>query len=340
MPATAEPSPETYKVGVVVIGRNEGERLRRCLSSIAGSLARVVYVDSGSTDNSVLLARSMQVEVVDLDLSVPFTAARARNAGFARLAQQDAAIQFVQFVDGDCELAPDWLAEAAASIEQSRDVAIVCGRLHERHPEQSIYNRICAIEWNGPLGEIAACGGIFMIRAAEFAKVGGFNPAIIAAEDDDLCLRVRGNGGKVTRIDLPMAWHDAAMTRGSQWWRRAVRCGFAFAQVSSLHGRGPFRHFVRETRSTWIWGCFIPVVIIVLAVLTRGWALLAFPALYLFAAFRIARNPRWRELSPGMRWAYAAHCLASKFPQVVGQVKFWWRRARNAPNVIIEHRGH
>ena len=207
-----------------------------------------MYVDSGSTDNSVLLARSMNVEVIDLDLTVPFTAAQARNAGFARLTQRDDAIEFVQFVDGDCELAPDWLAEAAAAIEQSRDVAIVCGRLHERHPEQSIYNRICAIEWNGPLGEIAACGGIFMIRAAEFAKVGGFHPTIIAAEDDDLCLRIRANGGKVIRIDRPMAWHDAAMTRVSQWWRRAVRCGFAFAQISSLHGRGPFRHFVRETR--------------------------------------------------------------------------------------------
>jgi GT2 family glycosyltransferase len=344
MPATADTSTETKtgtcKVGVVVIGRNEGERLRRCLSSIAGLRTRVVYVDSGSTDASVALARSMNVDVVDLDLSVPFTAARARNAGFARLTQDDETVECVQFVDGDCELAAEWLADAAAAIEQSRDVAIVCGRLQERHPEQSVYNRICAIEWNGPLGEIAACGGIFMIRAAEFKKVGGFNPAIIAAEDDDLCLRVRGNGGKVIRIDRPMAWHDAAMTRLSQWWRRAVRCGFAFAQVSSLHGKGQFRHFVHETRSTWLWGCFLPLAIVVLAVLTRGWALLAFPVLYLFAAFRIACNPRWRDLSPRMRWVYAVHCLASKFPQVVGQVKFWWRRARSAPTSIIEHRDH
>jgi GT2 family glycosyltransferase len=338
MPATAEPSVETCKVGVVVIGRNEGERLRHCLTSIAGFRARVVYVDSGSSDESVALARSVNVDVVELDLSVPFTAARARNAGFARLSQDDDSIECVQFVDGDCELAGEWLSDAAAAIEQSRDVAIVCGRLQERFPEQSVYNRICAIEWNGPVGEIAACGGIFMIRAAEFKKVGGFNPTIIAAEDDDLCLRVRGNGGKIIRIDRPMAWHDAAMTRVSQWWKRAVRCGFAFAQISSLHGKGPFRHFVHETRSTWLWGFFIPLAIVVLAVLTRGWALLAFPVLYLFAAFRIARNERFRELSPGMRWAYAAHCVASKFPQVVGQVKFWWRHARSAPSVIIEHK--
>ncbi len=161
----------------------------------------------------------------------------------------------MQFVDGDCELNAEWLSVPSAVAQDSRRRRHRLRRAcTSGEPERSIYNRICAIEWNGPLGEIAACGGIFMIRAAEFAKVGGFNPAIIAAEDDDLCLRVRGNGGKVIRIDRPMAWHDAAMTRFGQWWRRAVRCGFAFAQVSSLHGRGPFRHFVREAAECLVLG--------------------------------------------------------------------------------------
>src|ERR1700722_4284997 len=120
MSATANSSFETPRtLGVVVIGRNEGERLRRCLSSIADSRAKIVYVDSGSTDESVALARAMNVEVVELDLSVPFTAARARNEGFTRLTDRDDSIEYVQFVDGDCELAADWLSNAAAAIEPS-----------------------------------------------------------------------------------------------------------------------------------------------------------------------------------------------------------------------------
>jgi GT2 family glycosyltransferase len=325
-------------IGVVVIGRNEGERLGRCLASIAESGARVVYVDSDSSDGSVELARSKNVDVVELDLSVPFTAARARNEGFARLTAIDPQVEFVQFIDGDCELSPSWLPRAVQEIKSAEDRAIICGQLLERFPERSIYNKICAIEWNGPQGEITACGGNFLIRAESFKQVGGFNPSIIAAEDDDLCLRVRGQGGKVLRIDEQMAWHDAAMTRFSQWWRRSVRCGYAFAQVSSLHGGGPFRHFVRETRSAWFWGFLLPLGIVVVAVATRGWAIFALPAIYLVAAFRIARNNRWRQLSLGMRWVYAVHCLASKFPQVVGQVTFWWRRARKAPSAIIEHK--
>ena len=40
------------QLGIVTIGRNEGERLRRCLSSVVGRGMPVVYVDSDSTDGS------------------------------------------------------------------------------------------------------------------------------------------------------------------------------------------------------------------------------------------------------------------------------------------------
>ncbi len=233
----------------------------------------------------------------------------------------------MQFLDGDCELNTEWLPRAVAALKTREEAAAVCGALLEREPERSIYNRICAIEWNGPVGEVATCGGNFVIRAESFRKVGGFNPTIIAAEDDDLCLRVRATGGKILRLDAPMAWHDAAMTRIGQWWKRAVRSGYAYAQVSAIHGRGPYRHFVREARSAWFWGVGVPVAIVALAFVTRGWALVLLPVLYFVAAFRITRNNRWRGLSPSMGWIYAGHCLGCKFPQVVGQVKFWWRRA-------------
>src|SRR5947209_19431049 len=100
------------KVGVVAVGRNEGERLRRCLASLQGQSAALVYVDSGSTDGSVAVARSFGASVVELDTSVPFTAARARNAGFDRLMAEHPDLAYVQFVDGDCEVDPDWVGRA------------------------------------------------------------------------------------------------------------------------------------------------------------------------------------------------------------------------------------
>ena len=88
--AHPQDSLESAQIGVVAIGRNEGDRLIRCLDSLRQHLPNtvpIVYVDSGSTDNSVAEARVRNVRVVCLDMSIPFTGARARNAGLDYLMQ-------------------------------------------------------------------------------------------------------------------------------------------------------------------------------------------------------------------------------------------------------------
>src|SRR5690349_9304100 len=146
-------------IGVVAIGRNEGERLRACLVSARRDCNAVVYVDSGSSDDSLSLARSLGVHVVELDLSIPFTAARARNEGFAKLKQVDPQIEFVQFVDGDCEIIAGWIERARTQLAAMPKAAVVCGRRRERFPDASIYNRLCDMEWNTPIGQTKSCGG-------------------------------------------------------------------------------------------------------------------------------------------------------------------------------------
>ena len=137
------------QVGLVAIGRNEGSRLRPCLMEAIGQVAWVVYVDSGSTDGSLELARSRSHKV-ELDLSIPFTAARPRNEGFARLLQLVPDIEFVQLVDGDCEMVDGWIERAESELATKPDVAAVCGRRRERYPTASIYNQLCDIEWDTP----------------------------------------------------------------------------------------------------------------------------------------------------------------------------------------------
>ncbi|MEO7622112.1 MAG: glycosyltransferase, partial [Gallionella sp.] len=211
------------KTGVVVIGRNEGERLRRCLESVGQDAGKIVYVDSGSTDDSVTMAQERGVEVVSLDLSSPFTAARARNAGFSRLYQLSPDMRYVQFVDGDCELVPGWLDKVVNCMETHVEVAMACGRLRERFPEQSIYNLLCDMEWNTPVGNAKACGGIALARVSAFQSVHGYRENLIAGEEPELCVRLRSSGWTIWRLDDEMAWHDAALTRFGQWWRRTMR---------------------------------------------------------------------------------------------------------------------
>ncbi|MGA2496500.1 MAG: glycosyltransferase family A protein [Tepidisphaeraceae bacterium] len=221
-------------LGIVIIGRNEGERLGRCLDSVSGRVDVVVYVDSGSTDGSVELARRFGVEVVELDMSIPFTAARARNEGFARLRKIESELRYVQFVDGDCVMAEGWLEAAESYLVEHPDVAVVCGHLIEGNRCATIYNRLCHLEWQKTPGEIPAAGGIFMVRATLFTQVGGFDPAVMTAEDDELCLRIRRAGGKMV---VPALEYIGACDRRSLCSRMIGRGLFAEAILESATHR-------------------------------------------------------------------------------------------------------
>lgn len=321
-------------IGIVVIGRNEGERLRKSLESVNACARGVVYVDSGSTDESVAIAVGMGAVVVPLDMSVPFTAARARNAGVSMLLALLPNLDYVQFVDGDCEVAGGWLETASGFLDEHEDVAMVCGRLRERHPQQSIYNMLCDIEWDTPVGATKTCGGISMVRVKTFAEAQGYRADLIAGEEPELCVRLRSAGWRIWRHDAEMALHDAAMTRFGQWWKRSVRNGYAFAEGARLHGAPPERHWVRESRSAWFWGGMIPLATLaaVLGWGTSGIALLAiYPLQVTRLALRGARSAR-------ENWWRAFFLVLGKFPEMSGQLIYWWNRLSNRTNTIIEYK--
>lgn len=320
------------KIGTVVIGRNEGERLKRCLKSLSGST--VVYVDSGSTDGSAQWAHQSGVELVELGTDVPFTAGRARNAGFQKLAQIEPNLLYVQFVDGDCELVASWFLCATKALENNADVGIVSGLLHERFPLRSVYNWLCSREWQGPIGDIRTCGGIAMMRATAFKAVGGFRDDIIAGEEPELCVRLRAAGWRIWRIDADMALHDAAMTRFSQWWRRATRGGYGFALGSHLHGAAPERHFVWESRRAWLWGVWLPLGCVATGLLVWPWGWLA----CLIYPLQVARQAIRNSGTLGERATLAFFQTLAHFPEALGQIKFVYERLLGRRPHIIEYK--
>ena len=324
----------TSAIGVVVIGRNEGERLRKCLTSGVREVSRIIYVDSGSTDDSVTLARSLGVETHELDPDAPFSAARARNEGFRRLRQADPNFLFVQFVDGDCELNNGWLETAAGFLRDHKDSAVVSGRLHEKFPSKSIYNTLCDIEWDVPAGEVTDCGGIAMMRADAFESVQGFRIDLIAGEEPELCVRLRQRGWRIWRLTQAMALHDSAMLRFGQWWKRELRAGHAFAEGAEIHGAPPERHYVREFRSALFWGLGTPVITLALTWSMGPAGLLTFgiyPIQIVRLALRGARSGR-------ENWLRATFLVIGKFPQMIGQLQFYTRRALGLRPRLIEHK--
>jgi len=321
-------------IGVVVIGRNEGQRLVRCLASLAGAAEQVVYVDSGSTDGSAQQARALGVEVLALDMAQPFTAARARNEGFNRLQQLLPGLRLVQFVDGDCEVVPGWVQSAAAFLDAQPQVAVVCGRRRERHPERSVYNLLCDLEWDTPSGEARACGGDALMRAGAFSAVGGYRAGLIAGEEPELCVRLRAAGWKVWRLDAEMTLHDAAMTRFGQWWRRSQRAGYAYAEGAALHGAPPERHWLRESRRAWLWGFGIPVLIALACMAVGPWGLLL-ALVYPLQAVRLARKG---SRSRRENRVQAVFLVLGKFPEALGQLRYCWRRLTASKAQLIEYK--
>lgn len=318
---------EAPTVAAIAIGRNEGERLERCLASLDACGARIVYVDSGSTDGSLEAARKIGAEVVELDTSVPFTAARARNAGFERLAKLGMT-KFVQFIDGDCEMDPDWIPTGQAALEANPELGVVCGRRRERHPEASVYNRLADAEWNTPIGPAKACGGDALMRSEAVSQVNGFDPRMIAGEEPELCLRMAREGWKIERIDAEMTMHDAQLMRFAQWWRRNRRAGFAFAEGSARYGRAPERHWVKETRKILVWAGLIPLGV------GGGFLLIGPPALLGLLVYPL----QVIRLSGRMGWERAFFITLGRFPEMQGVLDYWWRRATGGPQELIEYK--
>ena len=294
----------------------------------------MVYVDSGSSDGSVAMAQALGVHVLALDMARPFTAARARNEGFACLQRLLPSMRYVQFVDGDCEVDPGWLASAQAFLQAHPEVAVVCGRRRERFPQRSIYNWLCDLEWDTPIGEAKACGGDALMRVDAFTQVGGFRPDLIAGEEPELCVRLRAKGWKIWRLAAEMTLHDAAMTHFSQWWRRSLRAGHAYAEGAFLHGRAPEHHWLRESRRAWLWGLGIPLATVLAGGLMGGWALL----LLLIYPLQAARLARRGGKSRRENWLQAVFLVLGKFPEMLGQVKFLLNRFAAGKAALIEYK--
>lgn len=324
-------------LALVVIGRNEGERLRRCLESIRSHAESSVYVDSGSSDGSAALARSLGIHTIELDASQPFTAARGRNAGLAHVLRERPSAQFVQFVDGDCVVRPGWLDAASRFLAHHPDVAAVIGQLRERCADDSLLNRIIDMDWDFAAGDTDAIGGVAMIRVSDLQKVGGWRSNLVVGEDMDLGMRLRMSGRRLVCLPESMALHEMGIRTVGELWRRAVRSGYGYAELAALHGRTRCRRWLRRTLSNLVYGAILPLVLAML--LFVWWPLSCLVAgAYPLLATRMALQ-RWRRGdSFGLAVLYGLATVAYKFAGAVGAIRFLAHRATGQSARLFEYK--
>ena len=333
------------EVGVVVIGRNEGLRLKSCLQSLR-RVSRTIYVDSGSTDDSVSLARSFGVDVLELSPESGFSAARARNAGIDCLVVKYPGMSLVQTLDGDCELREEWVPAAVKEMSDEPTLAVVFGRRREKHADANRYHRACDDEWNVPAGFVDSCGGDALFRVKAFRSVDGFNPSLIAGEEPDLCLRLRQGNWRIKSNGLEMTVHDIAMTSLHQWWLRAVRSGFAFTDLLMLHGRASNAAWLRLIASAYVWtGLICSGGILLACGIVSGRPLLTLLGSIAFVllalqSFRLAltRISEMEGFSKAFQWGVLM--LIAKPAQAYGSLKRWRTGLTRRPQKIIEYKNN
>jgi cellulose synthase/poly-beta-1,6-N-acetylglucosamine synthase-like glycosyltransferase len=328
-------------LGVVIIGRNEGPRLARCLASVRAirglpGEARVVYVDSGSTDGSPRRATEAGAEVIELDTTHP-TAALGRNAGWRALGAE-----FVLFLDGDTILDPDFPRLALEAARRDPQIVAVWGHRREIDTAGSIYNRILDLDWIFRPGFTEYCGGDVLMRRSALAAAGGYDAELIAGDEPELCRRLRAAGGKILHLDALMTGHDLALRRFGQYWRRAVRTGHAYAEVSRRYRDTPDPLWREESRSNWLRGGFwiaSPLAAVAASAgLRSSVPALVWVALLATLALRSAWKVRWKTRDLTALAAYGLHSHFQQIPVFWGQVRYAIGQARGRRAGLIEYK--
>lgn len=328
-------------LSVVIIGRNEGERLRRCLESVKnmdpiGGDVEVIYVDSGSVDNSIALAQGYGAKTLKVESSRP-TAALGRNTGW-----RVASAPIVLFLDGDTVLNPSFVNNSLPEFEDP-EVAIVWGHRREMFPENTLYNRVLDLDWIYPPGPSEFCGGDALMRKAVLEEVNGYDSTLIAGEEPEMCGRIRSRGYEILHVDHKMTGHDLAMTRWSQYWRRAFRAGYAYAQVSRRFKDSPTSLWGSEVRRNFIRAVFVVGLIGVGVAASLFWMsvlpILAVLAFFILLAVRTAGRVRWKCEEFSTRFLYGLHSHLQHLPIAVGQLAFLRDLARGRDRHLIEYKG-
>lgn len=196
-------------ISVIVIGKNEGERLGACLRSVKDALSvlahEVIYVDSGSTDGSLSVAERAGARCFLLSEPEP-------TAGLGRLVGTgEARGEYLLFLDGDMQLCPGFCEKALMAM-QTRGADGVCGMREDLYLRdgQLLGRREnyfgCTQERLCP-----EFGGAIFLSADALARCGGWSGDTVACEEAELHARLLDAGCTILELPIPMIVHTDAI---------------------------------------------------------------------------------------------------------------------------------
>ena len=331
----------TAITGIVVVGANPRISPEAAVRS-AGDGRAVVFVSVGAGDEALSKAKQAGAIVVEGDPRSLTPGGRARNAGYRQLKKIAPHIRYVQFIESDNALDPDWISNAERFMERRTEVTIVEGIFQTAPSQQAELATINEARQKSISGEVAlnSSENLF-VRADKFEAVGGFRGDLLMRETDDLCVRLRRRGGRIWRIDYAMLVTGAAKPSQSSWWKSGVRRGFGNAYIASLHGGPPERVGVRETARAVFWGFTFPCLIIFSAIAGGVGASMLAPSTPFYVVsglvlgfgasayvLKIFASAILRGAAKLSSWRRAFAIVFGKIPEFSGVWRFWFSGER------------
>ena len=220
-------------ISVIVIGRNEGERLETCLTSAQRALRmlsyELIYVDSHSTDDSLAIARAHGARCF-LPGTADTTAGLGRHVG-----TQAAHGEYLLFLDGDMQLQPGFVERAMLRVAAGGCDG-VCGIRTDHYMKDGQVVSVCENYFGCTQERVAPeFGGAIFLMAEALARCGGWATDTIACEEAELHARLLDAGCTIIELPVPMIIHcdavrDARGPLGVAFSRRrlgegqALRC--------------------------------------------------------------------------------------------------------------------
>lgn len=313
-------------ISVVIIGLNASVHIQSCIESVFAcnypqEQIEIIYVDGGSSDQSVALAKVYdQVKVIELNSDRP-SPGKGRNVGLSY-----ASHNYVQFLDSDTQLDSNWLAQAVGILKNS-EIASVSGNLDEVFPEKNFYHRVANLEWCNKTyeGYSQTFGGIVLVKKNLVEELGGYDENTHVGEDPDLSFRMHLKGYRHYELAIPMVEHDINMTSFKRYMKRCIRSGYGYALLGLR-----YRH---TKEKLWFDKLLKRILRVFLVLFIASITYFIYPSLAFVLFFLLSFKDtilwfRWKkryQLSVSRSIEYGFHLDLANFFQFIGISHYFFR---------------
>lgn len=212
-------------ISFIVIGRNEGWKLTKCLQSIFDAISHnklnnyeVIYIDSKSTDDSIQRAKKFE-QIKIFEITGQYNAAIARNIGAS-----ESKSDVLFFIDGDMEITNNFL-KLVYNDSEGLKYNFVSGQLLEyyynnqgNYINKGLYHKIIGNE-----KKEAITGGLFLIKKKLWDDIGGMKTKYRRSQDLDLGLRLAKKGILISlKKDIAAIHHTINYKDKIRVWKMLV----------------------------------------------------------------------------------------------------------------------